>query len=337
MEAAAGGNEEVAVPSLLSAGGGDPKLGYDHQGRHLALEGPAGHLNQDAEESMYCGLRFNGGPSPENFPAAFLQSFVKATTSETKGKNCRDDEAVDLFVVEELLRLLDECATPDAGEGDLEQEDTVDEDLVVVEDVPDEEEMMDLEDLLRPVPQDTENVLTGMACSKLAAPIVEQLMSTLKCPECKTIMQTEPEFPVHIHHTMTAGPSDLFKLQPTVEVATVVQQINTRALKQVQPFFHRPGILKRFVQIASHMPAVRKFKLCERHGSFKNKFLYDLCVKILKEDIKKKNIAYKESKSRSVQVQNLEDASVESVAENMPSTSTGISRKSTKYQRLSHL
>jgi len=122
--------------------------------RDLWAEGrkyfPVGHLNQDAEENMFCGLRFNGGnrtnPSPEDFPAAFLQSFVKATTSETKGKNCRDDEAVDLFVVEELLQILDQCAAPvDAGEeGDLQQE-AVDEnlDLEVLEEVPGEEEMMD--------------------------------------------------------------------------------------------------------------------------------------------------------------------------------------------------
>lgn len=106
---------------------------------------------------MYCGLRFNGGPSPENFPAAFLQSFVKATTSETKGRNCRDDEAVGLFVVKELLKILDQCATPiDAG-----AQKAMDEDLEVMEEVADED-MMNLEDLLRPVPQDTENVLTGI-------------------------------------------------------------------------------------------------------------------------------------------------------------------------------
>lgn len=273
-------------------------------------------------------------PLPQADPGSALES---------KGKNCRDDEAVNLLVLEELLDILTPPDAASAGEGQsLEQEEAMDEaeadldnDLEVLEETLEEEEeqQFNLQDLRRPVPQDTQNVLTGMASSKLAAPIVENLVTQLKCPECNAILQTEPEFPLHIHHTITSEPSQLFKHQASQQVAAVVQQMNTKALERVQPFYNLPGILKRFLHTANNLQAVKSFQLCEQHRPSREFFLHNLALKILTKDLKRKNTAYKESKSRSLR--NVENEESVDGIRNMDSSE--IPRKSTKYQRVSHL
>jgi len=180
--------------------------------------------------------------------------------------------------------------------------------------------VVDLQDLLRPVPQDTSNILTGMASSKAAATIVDQLVAELQCAECTAVLHTDPEFPLHLAHTVTAAPSQLFSPQPTLQVASVVQQIGAVALEKLRPSLHRPGVVKTLVQIVNKLPAVRAFYLCQEHDvHFKPRLLHDLALKMLTEDLKRRNIAYKERNMKKPQV------------------SQGPAKKSSKLQRVSHL
>lgn len=68
---------------------------------------PIGHLNQDSLENFFSTVRWNGGhrhnPSAKEFIPAFLTSLINMLTTTVKGKNCQDDECINLVHLHTLL------------------------------------------------------------------------------------------------------------------------------------------------------------------------------------------------------------------------------------------
>lgn len=336
---------------------------------------PVGAVNQDCEENLFSRLRWfmghTGNLSAEEFTSSFLRAFVVNITAASKGKNCRDDGAMFLVSMEELMELLQEADDALAEAEVQQQEEEVDdvEEMEVGLEAVEAHELVDgievlefetgeealealeamdamdavdalelleaedggagtLEDLTRPVPQDVQKILIGNACCKFAAPLVTALVKKLKCDTCKGILQSEPQYPIHIHHTITAKPSNFGALQPSVAVASLVQQVKIDGIKQLAPILHLPEIMKRGLETMLKLPAVKKFRLCPNHnGETKQSFFKSILKKALIEELTRRNILFKE-RLKKVSLEHDQSAAAEV---------QGRPRKSKKHQRVSHL
>ncbi|KAE8741803.1 hypothetical protein FOCC_FOCC012664 [Frankliniella occidentalis] len=247
---------------------------------------PVGHVNQDCEENFFSGMRFNGGhrfrPSAQDIPSAFLRSFVKFLTTESKGKNCRDDEAVNLFDLEELIDILERSAPTPTAPTHLDDEE-------------DEEYLEEIDS------GGDADWLGSIASAKVAAPIVSRELAKLQCGECSGILVTQPQFPLHLPHTMSAAPGEMDVMLPNHQVATLVNKIYKMVLGMQRtlwslPKFHVVDTIHRRVQ---SIPEVKNFELCDIHNEeAKSSLIKSFCRKALEDLLAKINQEYKARHSR---------------------------------------
>jgi len=247
---------------------------------------PVGHINQDFEENLFSGMRgnlgHNGNPSAAEIPSCFERSFVKNLAAVSKGKNCRDDEAVNLLSMEELI---------EAVKDQQSLEDQMDlGNLGLVLDPEQEEEPQDLNN------NDTESRLERTASAKLAAPHIEKFIANLKCDSCKTELQSEAQFPLHLDHTMTSGPSDALKLLPSELVAEAVRAI-AHTVKLAQGSFHLQHITQRILNFVMTIPEVQSLRLCLVHEEHKPKLIMSLVKQAVQDRLKEINRKRKEDKA----------------------------------------
>ncbi|KAK3914839.1 Transposable element P transposase, partial [Frankliniella fusca] len=247
---------------------------------------PVGHVNQDCEENFFSGLRFNGGhrlnPSATDVPSAFLRSFVKFLTTESKGKNCRDDEAVNLFDFEELIDIL---------KRNVASEPTEPTHLEIQEEEDDLEEGSSGDDWVR-----------SIASAKVAAPIVLKQLAKLKCGECSDALVTQPQFPLHLPHTMSASAAEMDTLLPNSQVSTVVSRIYEAVgrLQNIVALSNLPrhGVLRHLEAKVSSIPEVSNLNLCEQHQEIKTHLIKAFCKKAIQDLLEKMNQEIKEKCSR---------------------------------------
>jgi hypothetical protein len=75
---------------------------------------PVGHMNNDCLENAHSCLRGALGhcqnPSAQEYPGAFCTCVINFMTNKIKGKNCRDDNALNLISLTTLISIADEEA-----------------------------------------------------------------------------------------------------------------------------------------------------------------------------------------------------------------------------------
>ena len=180
---------------------------------------PVGAINQDCLKNFNSGVRVKAGhrhnPSVADFASAFNNGIINNMTSTAKGKNCRDYNAISIMNFKDLFDSLqnvdEESATSETSlpsqisalspvaAGDLlSEEEDEDEELVADYNVElPNSSTPSFHDLLM-------SQVKSTASSKVAAPIVDRLVKKIECEDCKAQLQSEAQFPLHLHHTMTA-------------------------------------------------------------------------------------------------------------------------------------
>ena len=288
---------------------------------------PVGHMNQDCQENFFSLMRFNGGhllnPSAIDIPSAFMRSFVQNLTSGSKGKNCRDDEAVNLVNLEELIQALEQA------KGAPEQKDIPGPGLQQELDIEMEEEDENLWFSDKEGGQDhVSDWLESTASSKAAAPIVNKFLAKVDSAECKNILQTDSaEFPLHLHHIMMAGPSNQEDRLPTSMAAKLVRDVRTACNEQLKSQLHKPKILEGSKGLVSRLPSVTKFSLCAAHNDLKSDLLDDICLDTVQALLKQMNLRFRDRTPKQQAAAPPPDLEAPGPAR----------RRSGKLQRVSHL
>ena len=212
---------------------------------------PVGAANQDCEENFYAGMWWNGGHrmnfSAADIPSAFLRSFVKYLTTPSKKKNCKDDEAVFLFDFEEILKALQEV---DGRQLDDQHSAETAQEADVVEEDEEEEDDLQLGGSSEEPSQLTQ-WLSSTASSKAAAPIVRKFHSKLNCTDCRSILESEGEFPLHLHHTTAAPPELVNAPLPPGCVANVVKAIYQKGMPELEKVLHQGNVVQKLHRLVA--------------------------------------------------------------------------------------
>ena len=279
---------------------------------------PVGVLNSDVIENTNSQMRQHGGhrhnPSVQDVPSAFAGVLVNNLTAPAKGKNCKDDRTLNVVNLQHLY----DAAKADQKErgevsvipeetpipilaGEMEESDDDEEDDIHLDD--DEEE-----DAL-PVTVTAPHIVARMnniAAGAVARPLVERHMKLVQnCPACEKILLTEPQFPLHLAHTLSATPAMIDQKLPSPAITEVITVIFETAAIQLPPISYKPDVLKTLVEIVSRVPLVQNFQVCPHHISTKASFIKNVAastlqdfVLALNQDLKKKKA---EQKSRKLQ------------------------------------
>ena len=119
-------------------------------------------------------------------------------------------------------------------------------------------------------------------------------------------------------------PSHGHKPQPSLQVASVVQQIFGTGLSKLKSSLHEPMVTKRLHNVTMRLSAVRAFKLCDQHNvPFRKRLLSDLALNtyLTRRD-------YQERIKKTECAAGGQDEEV---------SARSAPRKPTKFQRVAHL
>ncbi|KAJ1531335.1 hypothetical protein ONE63_000019 [Megalurothrips usitatus] len=169
---------------------------------------PTGHVNSDSVENFNARARIAGGhrrnPSAKDYPSAFATVLINSLTTTVKGKNCRDDNAVNSVHLGELLNAA-KLIKIQVNEETIPLEETIlagEEAEDSPDDAEEEEDEVEGEDDIQPPPPpftsdgDLHNKLQeklgAMAGAQIAAQVVSAYMQKWNCGDCSKIEQDTP-------------------------------------------------------------------------------------------------------------------------------------------------
>jgi hypothetical protein len=247
-------------------------------------------------------------------------------STSVKGKNCRDENSLNLIHLQGLFNAAEAAAKQIAASGPVEQRETPEREFGHVrvrmeEDSTDEELEAEEEDddpddppVLAPLSIHEESFcqrlqmdLSQVAGAQVAAPIIQHFLtfSVAGCIECREVLQCEPKFPLHIMHIMTATPGTIDQKVPSEIVSKAVTAIYKLAATELPPTLHLPHVLQTFIQKAENLPQVELLQLCAPHSTKRELLLKRIAREALEDillrmnqDLKKKN---KEKRSLKLQ------------------------------------
>lgn len=303
---------------------------------------PLGSMTQDCLENFYSFFRKLGGhrhnPAPKDLPATFAAAMTNLLATSVKGKNCRDDNALNLLHLQTLFDIAEEEAAKrksaeraDVTVSQSEASSNVSEPWVPIEvledsDVDDEEDVDEpciVDEPSDPTPDDPppsvcdnsflsrlQEQMGRVASAEVASPLVDKYMKTVEgCEECQDVLLTEAQFPLHILHTMTAGPHNVNQLKPSETVARVVQVVYSLAAKEIPPVCHNKSIITDFIKQIKNLPEVQGFQLCGRHQDRRQNLLQSIALEALREILLKMNQDLKEKRKLKKQLKKLQRVS----------------------------
>ena len=211
---------------------------------------PVGVFNQDCLENFNSQLRNDGGhrknPCVRDFPATFATSSINLITVRVKGKNCRDENSLNLVHLEQLFEAAkrmeekrkaasqmqqsepDMPVEPVQDNNVLEESDTEDEECLQVEDEEgNEDDDKDPTVVTAELDKQLKDKMQSIAGANVAAPIVKAHVNALKCEDCTAILHTEPAFPLHLIRTLSASastPAERSKKLPSESISKIAKK-----------------------------------------------------------------------------------------------------------------
>ncbi|KAK3926177.1 Transposable element P transposase [Frankliniella fusca] len=295
---------------------------------------PVGHINQDCLENFFSVLRALGGHrhtiALNEVPSLFASALIRNLTTSVKGKNCRDDNALNLVHLQALLDAARAAKEQRAKEiSEAEPEDTTFyffepptpvveetegvEEEEMEEDV-EEEGLLGEENAVTPNPILTtqefcDKVLQGMGSinsASVAAPLIRKHSTAINCSECSKLLLTSPEFPLHALHTFGSTANTFNQLQPSKNITKCVEDIYRSAFETVPKISHTSGVMASFQDVVKSLPSVRAFQLCPHHEDRREAIVRDISCAALNDVVLSINQTYKmkkqQKKSRKYQV-----------------------------------
>lgn len=262
---------------------------------------PCGHITQDCLENLFSTFQTNAGHRHNNtvseFPSVFATAMVNMLTTSVKGKNCRDDNALNLIQLGQLYDAAEAVAAREAAEAreadsateeadtppssgpdelplpemdfdDLDDPDPIQEDPEENEVVLEEEEETDDEPLRFNNNQFREQLQRQMGSingASTAAPIIKRHPKLLQCEDCAKLLLSEVQFPLHLPHTMTESQIDA-KL-PSALISNLVKDVYLAASIRIPPVAHELQVLERFLKHVNGLESVKSFSLCTTHAN----------------------------------------------------------------------
>lgn len=289
---------------------------FKHLWYDLKAEGrthmPVGHINSDCIENNNGQIRLHGGPrrnpSVRDFPAAFAATLINNLTTSVKGKNCRDENSLNIINLQHLYNAAQAAHQRDRGarlaqkeqeafvthpEPELIEEDDDDDwdDLLIAEDEEEEEE----EDEDPVTANDPVFVsalrekLARVAGAQVAAPIVERHLKMCGgCEACTGELQSEVLFPLHLPHTLTSRVPEINnskKKLPSEAISKVSTDIYNAVAHHLPAHSYRPGVMANLLEIFNALPSVRSLQLCPEHENTKDALLKSIALGAIQEFI----------------------------------------------------
>ena len=281
---------------------------------------PVGHINSDCIENCHCCLRGELGhcsnPSAQEYPAAFCTCVVNFMTRRVKGKNCRDDNALNLIGLSTLIEIADteakakksQLATATVGEliFDLPVVETevveIDESEEDADDPDDEEEETEV---LPPLSADEDflqRLRAKMAAAQsveIASPVINAYLKKMEnCDGCTKILLGDTQFPLHILHTLSAATPTFSSQLPSASICTLITLIYKKMEFNSPTILHQDHIIENFVTDLESLPSVQSFQLCDRHEEHKRPLLKRISIGALQDVLLALNQNYKEKKKQ---------------------------------------
>jgi len=259
---------------------------------------PVGNVNSDPIENFNSILRDMAGPKRcftiADFPAVFASGLVNVLTASARGKNCRDDNALNMLQLNVVCDAARAAPPPPPPRGlyHLEMH-TSEEEEELVHQIEDEDEI-DHEEVVDYIPflsnEDFHNQMRVKAASLKAAhvvaPIVHRHCKELNCDDCQKILQSDgPLFPLHLLHTLdNSNSATIEQGLPSQQVVNVVEEIFKCANEKLPACLHHLNIIENFIQYeVLLLPSVRALNYCEKHQDMKTSLLWDIAVAALKD------------------------------------------------------
>ena len=278
-----------------------------------------GNLISDPIENLNCQLRDLAGPKRtftiKEFPPIFSSALVNSLTTSARGKNCKDDNALNLLHLQTLCDVADRMAsqqqTPLArglfqyGEQlpapsahfTEEQEEEEEEDDLFSNDG--EDAVLEVEELeishhpdpplMLPEEEFQEFMKTKIGAIKtaqVAAPIVQRHSQALDCEECTAALQCDAElFPLHLLATLQ-GPASAAtgRKLPSEAAVKAANKIYGAASTTLPAVLHQANLIETFVKnTVVHLPEIQALRLCPIHTMKKDALLWDLSVAALQD------------------------------------------------------
>lgn len=286
------------------------------EGQHDYL--PLGHLNSDCLENFNARTRDAGGhrknPDAKEYPSAFATATINNMTCTIKGKNCRDDNALNIVHLSALMDAAEKNPIPKA----VQEESIVSFERAELEELDEEEdeEAYDTEDEdQEPLPAFTSDAdlmkkvqekLSNIAGAQIASPIINGYLKKWDCEGCKTILLSEIQFPLHLLQTMGSG-NVLKSLHPSPRFSSVVTSIFKAAEKTMDDCF-KNNILANFMQQMEKIKEIREFQLCDQHQGNRNLLLKTVGRKAIEEIVVlslNQNFKEKRRQKKSAKLQNV--------------------------------
>jgi len=109
--------------------------------------------------------------------------------------------------------------------------------------------------------------VAASAASKVVGPVVEEYLRKVPCDDCKQLLLTEAQFPLHMPQLMLSGPSSLqhqTNLQPSKNISDVTRIIYREAKIIFSHDSSQPHILQNFTQHIMSLPEL-SIELCPTH------------------------------------------------------------------------
>ncbi|KAK3927524.1 Transposable element P transposase [Frankliniella fusca] len=286
---------------------------------------PVGHINQDCLENFFSVLRQLGGHrhsiALNDVPSLFASALIRNLTTTVKGKNCRDDNALNLL---HLKTLLDSAK---AAKQTTKQQDEINEDhtfffeenaalsVTEEEDIEDEEEEEEEEIapdqpvLILTDAQFCQKILDRMSSvngAYVVAPLIEKHSKALDCADCRGILQTSPAFPLHALHMVSSSLLD--QQQPSEIITKCVEDIFKTAYRVIPPIAHEK-ILGSFLPIVEDLASVKRLQLCPVHVDRTHDIIRDICRAAVENLLISMNQNYKLKKQQGKKSQKLQTVS----------------------------
>ncbi|KAJ1529966.1 hypothetical protein ONE63_006694 [Megalurothrips usitatus] len=279
---------------------------------------PVGHINNDGLENCHSCLRGALGhcsnPSAKEYPGAFCTCVINFMTSKVKGKNCRDDNALNLISLGTLIEIAQQEARSKLGQPSEEPflELSFDERAEEVVELMEEEEIEDPDELDEGQEAESFPPLSGdedflqrlqakmaLASSvQIAAPIVQCYLKKVNdCEACHQILLSDPQFPLHIISTLSTIPKDPSKL-PSQNICNIVTLIYKKMEADSPHIMHQDNIISNLLRSLDCLRSVQNFNLCHLHSQHKRALLKRISTGALVDGLLAVNQSYKEKKNK---------------------------------------
>lgn len=283
---------------------------------------PVGHINNDSIENSHACIRGSLGhctnPSAQEYPGAFCSCVVNFMTTKIKGKNCRDENALNLIGLSTLIEMANEEAkaaiaakakdvTPEVEplfDLPVEIEEVLEEEEEDV-DEPDDEEEEEEGEGPPPLTSDDDflqRLREKMAAAQsvqIAAPIIDTYLKKVEnCEECTKVLLSDSQFPLHILHTLSAPTTSISSKLPSETICSIITLIYKKMEADSPKILHEENIIQNFLADLETLPSIRRFHLCHLHEEHKKPLMKRISIGALQDVLLAVNQSYKEKKKK---------------------------------------